>query len=247
MQDILFDILGKQPFILIYAAAVVCSLIRYPRYYDTPLRFFPVLLMYNLLTEILGTRILNDNEWSIVLTDFYYNINWLVYNIYAIIHILYLLYLFHAYLEHPKLRKAIVAGAAFYGVVSIANMFIHDFFNQSQLYAYTLGGLLLIVFSISYLRQEFRKQEVRGLRLHNLLIWISLGTLVFFVGYTPLKIYRSFMDNDPSAALEWIRYAHMGLIYFMYACLLAGFLLMGRMKKPRGSKKPPVRSENQDN
>ena len=246
MQDILFEILGKQPFILIYAGAVVFSLIRYPRYFDTPLRFFPVLLMYNLLTEILGTRILNNNEWSIVLTDFYFNINWLVYNIYAIIHILYLLYIFHAYLEHPKIRRALLAGASLYVAASVANVFIQDFVNQSQLYAYTLGGLLLIVFSLSYLRQEFGKREMRGFRLHNLLIWISLGTLIFFSGYTPLKMYRSYMDNDPTAPIEWIRYAHLALIYSMYACLLAGFLLMGRMKKPMSSQKPPAPAENQE-
>jgi len=233
MSDYLAEILFNKPFLLVYALVLAVSLIRYERYYDTPLRYFPILLMFNLLTEILGMRIIDGRDGRVIFTNFYSNLNWLAYNIHTLAFFLYMFYIYLAYLENPKLRKALFMGVSIYVITSIGNIFIQDFLTESQLWSYVVGVLLVIFFTASYLWQEYQKKEVPGKRLHNLLIWISLGNLVFFVGYAPLKLYRSFWASDLWADNYWIRNAHLVLIYLLHFCLLAGFLLMWRMKRPK--------------
>lgn len=227
------EALINQPFLFIFALVLAVSLIRYKRYYDTPLRYFPVLLMFNVLTEILGMRIIEGKDGSVVYANFYSNLNWVAYNIQTIFFILYILYIYLAYLENPKLRKGLRIGISLYVIVSICNIFIQDFVTQSQLYSYMVGVPLVIFYSAMYIRREFQNKEMAGMMHRNLLLWISLGNLVFFMGYAPLKIYRSFWASDLWAEVEWIRNAQLVLIYFLQFCLLAGFLLMGRMKKPK--------------
>ena len=38
----------------LYALTLLVALIKYPKYYSTPLKYFPILLMYTFLTELLG-------------------------------------------------------------------------------------------------------------------------------------------------------------------------------------------------
>ena len=54
MTEILDEIFIKQPYYILYAAVVGVSIWKYPRYYDTPVRYLPILFMYTLLTEIIG-------------------------------------------------------------------------------------------------------------------------------------------------------------------------------------------------
>ena len=237
MRDFLVEILFAEPFLLVYALVLTASLIRYSRYYDTPLRFFPIVLMFNLLTVILGMSILNGKDGSVIFENFNVNLTWLAYNSYTLVFFLYMCHIYLVYLESQKLRKALLIGVCFYVLVSLGNIFIQDFVTQSQLYSYMAGALLMIFFGAAYIVQQNRKKEMKGIHHHNLLWWISLGNLVFFTGYAPLKIHRSFWASDHWAEVVWIRNAQLTLVYFLQFSLLAGFLLMWRMKKPTRSLK----------
>lgn len=237
MPDFLVEILFAEPFVLVYALLLTASLFRYNRYYDTPLRYFPILLMFNLLTVILGMSILDGRDGSVIFENFNVNLNWLAYNSYTLVFFLYMCHVYLVYLESPKLRKALLIGVCFYVIASLGNVFIQDFITQSQLYSYMVGALLIIFFAASYIVQQIRKKEMKGIHHHNLLWWISLGNLVFFTGYAPLKIHRSFWASDHWTGIEWIRTAQLILVYFLQFSLLAGFLLMWRMKKPTRSLK----------
>ena len=226
------EIFWNQPFLLLYAGVVVVSLIKYRKYFDTPLRFFPVVLMYNLLTEILGVLVFTSSQWSIVLKELYYNNNWLIYNIYAILYFLYFLFVYRAYMQNEGVKTGLRFGIVAYFLIAVVNFFLQDFVTETQLYSYMAGGLLILVASGAYLVQEFGKNETRGLRKNNLLNWLSLGNFIFYLGYLPIKYVRSEIADFALPNFAWIRYFHLGLIYVMYGCFLVGFLIMGTMKKP---------------
>lgn len=66
----------------------------------------------------------------------------------------------------------------------------------------------------------------------SLLVWLSSGVLLFQVGYTPIKFLRYLMVEEPLAPMAWVRPVHLGLIHLMYALLIAGLLVMKKMKLP---------------
>ena len=230
MDAILNQLFFQQPFILLYAVVVGVSIWKFPKYYDSPLRFLPVLLMYTLLTEIAGAVLRDDEAYSLLLKEFYFNNNWLIYNIYNFVFFAYILYVYHAYFRSARWRKLAGWGAALFFLTSVVNAFLQDFFTVSQLYAYGLGGLLMIVFSGKYLAQEYpRRREVPFWR--NLLVWISGGIFVFYLGYLPVKYLRYGIAYQLLDPIPYITEVHTTLIMLMYGAFLAGFLLMARMRK----------------
>ena len=228
-----FQSFWKEPFLILYVIVVAASLWRYKKYYDTPLRYLPILLMYTLLTELVGTIIRDNAEYSIHLTEFYYNNNWLIFNIYSLIFFFYFLYLYRTYLKAPFWKSLSWIGTGMFILASGINALIDDFRIFSQIYAYTVGALMLIVLSWAYLRQQYRKRNLMPLK-SNLLVWISAGVLLFHVGYLPIKYIRSGVAKLEmvQSMLSLIRPIHLGLIVCMYGCFLIGFLLMRRMKQP---------------
>lgn len=225
-------VIWQEPFLILYLLVVVASLWKYPRYYDTPLRYLPILLMYTLLTEVMGVIIRDDPNFSINLSEFYYNNNWLIFNIYNLIFFLYFGYVYGLYLTGSVWKKTARAGLVLFIAASLINAFMEDFRVFSQLYAYTVGGILMIVLAWAYLRQQYRLRQ--RIPLHsNLLVWISLGILVFYMGYLPIKYIRSLAAKLELVSMpELIRPLHLGLILFMYGCFLMGLLRLHRMKKP---------------
>ena len=227
------ELVVSRPFLLLYAIVVTLSLVKYKKYFDTPLGFLPVLLMYTLLTEILGWITLTNPDWSLLLREYYYNNNWIIYNIYAIIFFLYFGYVYHQYLRSRLQRKLVLAGLSAYVAAVIINLFFEDFTTQTQLYSYAVGGALMVMAAGCYLHQELQNPETQGTRRRNLLLWLSAGIAVFYAGYVPIKFIRAFIASIQAVQSEWIKGMHLGLIYFMYGCFLVGLMLMGRMKKPQ--------------
>jgi len=64
----------------LYAVALLMALIRYPKYYSSPLKYFPVLLMYTFLTELLGYFTKNYEVFHISIFTTIVNHNVIIYN-----------------------------------------------------------------------------------------------------------------------------------------------------------------------
>lgn len=225
LVDILQWILDNS-YMILYFVTVGIALYRYPRYYDTPLKFFPILLMYTFLNEVLGKIIFLNEDISLVLGPIFYN-NWIIYNIYNLIFYLYFYYIFRNYIKNEQDRKLILAGGIILLITSVINVFFQDFTYESQVYAYILGGVFLIICVILHARQQY---QIKGkwFNQYNLLSWISLGLLVFYCGYIPIKIIRHYNALVGIYESPAIRIIHIVLILFMNVCFILGFLKMRR-------------------
>lgn len=213
-------------FMILYAITVGVAVWRYPRYYDTPLKFFPILLMYTFLNELLGEIIYDYDEVSLILGPIFYN-NWIIYNIYNIIFYLYFYYIFWSYVKDESCRKLIIAGAIIFLTTSFLNLFFQDFTYEPQIYAYVVGGLVLIICIVLYALQ-LHKLTGKWFVQHNLISWLSLGLLVFYCCYIPIKILRQYNAIEGIAENPLIRKIHIVLILFMNACFILGFIKMSR-------------------
>ncbi|MEM7381814.1 MAG: hypothetical protein AAF361_11535 [Bacteroidota bacterium] len=223
------DTLLENSYIPMYGLALVLALIRYPKFFDTPLKFFPILLMYTFLNEILGTIISSNDQYSFVFNDFYADYNMVIYNIYNVVFFAYFIYVFRAYLPQGKPKKILLICGALFLLVSLLNPVFQDFMIEAQIGIYVVGALVLITGIIFYF-VDLQKNTGRWFHRKDLMSWIGLGMLIFYTGYLPIKIYRHFATIHQVTEPSYIRKIQLTLILLMYLCIIVGFVMMRRRK-----------------
>ena len=200
---------------------------RYPKYFDTILKYLPILFLYTFLNELLGRLIRNYSQFSLISDELYSDYNWLIFNIYTIIFNLYFYYIFWCKIENKLDKKVIYWGAILFAVVSIVNAYIQNFNMIPQVYGYVFGGLVLIYCLISYFKKFFSIPK-KFTTKEDILFWLSVGLLIFYVGYLPLKVIRYMNTMEGAASPLVIKRTHLLLIIASYTCIIVGFI---RMKK----------------
>lgn len=210
-------------FYILYGITLALAVIKYPKYFDSVLKYFPILIAYTLLNEILGWYILKHEDFQIVYVKGSDINNSFVYNIFDIVFFLYFFYVYWKSIQNIG-HKIIIknAGIAFI-LISIVNPFFENFWLLPQIYALTLGSNVLMICSILYLVKE--KESISKNR--NLLFWISIGLLIFYPVYPVIMIIGLKNDELYSNLVGTI---HRALIAGMYICFIVGFLRVKRFR-----------------
>ena len=222
-------LLLKYPFLPVYLFTVIVALWRYPRYFDTPMRYFPVLLMYTLATEILGVMTIEYNEISLFVNDLFRNYNWLIYNIYLILFTLYFLHVYYQVIQKTSHRRLILIAAGGFLFFCALNPLFQSFRYEMQLASYLAGSAVLVVASVLYLIHR-RARSGRWFADRDLLSWVSVGLAIFYAGFIPLTVIRNFNSLYQLLDPIIIRILLQGLIMVMYGCIIVGFLRMRSLR-----------------
>ena len=226
MNQGVFDILFDNYFMALYAVALVLSIIRYRRYFESLLKYLPILIGYTLISESLGYFIRENDDLQIVYLEGYSFYNQLIFNIFDIIFFLYFFYVYRNAVSEIKYKKWIKYGAFLFIACTLINPFFQDFLLYPQLLASTVGSAVLICSIVLYFLDL--KQNTNMPNHNNLLFWISLGLLIFYTFY-PLILLIGFFDYDLYQKLH-LRTIHHLLIVVMYSCFILGFILMRRIR-----------------
>ncbi len=213
-------------YIPLYAVTLMVALWRYPKYFDTPLRFLPILFLYTFLNELLGHLIASDEYIALIFSDLADNN--IIYNVYTIISYLYFFYIFRSFSRDDSFRKNIVYGGLIFLTSCVINVFFQSFTTNSQTWAYVVGACILLYCTVSYLWHFFSIPEKFTLK-QNIIFWISLGITLFYLGYLPIKILRFY--NPPNLYNESpvVKIMHLSLIFVTYTIFIVGFI---RMRRP---------------
>lgn len=211
--------------ILLYLATILVSLYTYKKYFDTSLKYFPILLMYVLLTEILGLIIRLDPKMNPFITGLYSNYNYIIYYIYHFIYLGYFYYVFWQNINSEKVKRSIAYGFITYLIIALLNASFRSIINERQLFSDTFGSLLLIFCAIFFIYENKSNPEL----FRRLLFWISLGIIIFQLVYFPINIVYSYITKENEALYYQLRPFHEAVFYTMYGCFITGFLLL----KPR--------------
>ncbi len=209
-----------------YAITVVIALWRYPKYFDTVFKYFPVLLMYTFITELAGNIIREYGEYDLVLSDLLDYNNWVIYNIYNIIFFLYFYYVYYTTIRDARMKTKIKIGAIIYLLSTSLNPFIANFTTEFQMISYVTGALVLIMSILLYF-SYIRAVTGRWFINSNLLCWISIGMFIFYSGYLPV-IFLGHLEIVGSENYWILRRFHLLLIPTMYTCFIIGFIRMSR-------------------
>lgn len=209
--------------------ALVISLIRYRYYYDSVLKYFPLLIAYTLLTEILGLIVRDFESFQIIYEENYHFANYIVFNIYDVVFFLYFYSLFWRVVKDTTSKRIIKYGALVYIISTMINPFFQNVLIFPQIYASTLGSIILIIAIFLYY-QEIRTQKENK---YNLLAWICAGLLVFNLLFPLISLIARF-DYDLYQKL-YFKQIHYIIIVIMYSCFILGFILMRRTRSPENN------------
>jgi len=205
------DTFLNNAYIPITGLSAMTAILCFFKYKETVLRYFPIILLYTFLSESLATYLLGYPDNTV-----------LIYNIYNIIFFLFFYYVFWSFVQRTRYKKAIVFCIGVFLIACIINPFFQNFIFISQLIIYVIGGLLLISCIILYFIEILYTSNVMRIQ-QDLLFWISVGLLIFYVGYIPIKLIRFFFTtaND---SLPFLRSLQLLLILIMHSSFIIGFL-----------------------
>ncbi|MEQ8418612.1 MAG: hypothetical protein RIB64_01305 [Arenibacter algicola] len=211
----------------LYALTLLVALIKYPKYYTTPLKYFPILLMYTFLTELLGYFTKHYEVFHISIFSSFIRHNVIIYNIYNLVFFSYFFYVYWSYIDHKKYKKYIIFAAIFYLLVSLINPFFQSFKLESQVYSYLAGAFAILICIILFFMEHRNSSKKLDYRFTGIK-WISIGLLIFYLGYAPIKASRFYNYTYQLNEYVHIRRIHLSLIVLMYICFIIGFLRMKR-------------------
>lgn len=211
----------------LYAVTLLVALIKYPKYYTTPLKYFPILLMYTFLTELLGYFTKHYEVFHISIFSSFIRHNVIIYNIYNLVFFSYFFYVYWSYIDHKKYKKYIIFAAIFYLLVSLINPFFQSFKLESQVYSYLAGAFAILICIILFFMEHRNSSKKLDYRFTGIK-WISIGLLIFYLGYAPIKASRFYNYTYQLNEYVHIRRIHLSLIVLMYICFIIGFLRMKR-------------------
>ena len=220
------EVIRENYFLIFYALALLLALGQYRKYFDSLLKYFPMIIAYTLISEILGTVVRDYENIQIVYLEGYSFYNQLIFNIFDIVFFLYFFYVYRNAVSEKKYKKWIIYGAILFIACSLINPFYQDFLLYPQMIASSIGSLVLAVCTILYFLKLKSKTNIPYHR--NLLFWISLGLLIFYSFY-PLILTVGYFNYELYQKLH-ARTIHHFLIAMMYSCFILGFILMRRIR-----------------
>jgi hypothetical protein len=212
---------------LLYAAALALSVIRYRWYYDSVLRYLPIIIAYALLGELLGYLISEVDSFQIVYKEGFSNYNSLIFNIFDIVFYLYFFYVFSKTFQKQGHKKFVRYGTVLFLVASSIDPFFHDPILYPQYFAIVVGSIVLVGSGLLYLGElKTRKGKIPPQR--NLMFWICVGLIGFHTLY-PILMTTGLLNTELYLKLQLRRLLHIA-IAFMYGSFIIGFVRMqGRL------------------
>lgn len=185
------------------------SLYYLPFYKKTFLRFFPVFLFIVFMVEITGRFILYPN----------YSPQWL-YNFLNLLNFLFFYGVFYHYVSKANYLKLILYSVGIFMVSVLVNSLYKNFFKEAQLLSYIVGACLLIFCIILYYIEILNSPKILNVT-RELLFWISVGLLLFYVGYIPIKVTRTFFISEYNV-YPTLQRVHFALVIIMNVCFIIG-------------------------
>ncbi len=220
----MLEFLKYNHFFLFYVLAMVYSLVKYRYYFDSVLKYFPIIIGYTLLSEILGLLIRDNENFQLIYAEGYSYYNQMIFNIFDIVFFLYFLYVFWNSISKNSIKKIIKYGSLVFITVSVVNTFLQDIMLTPQILTVIVGSILIVACSIVYL---FQVIKINGHSYRSdLLFWISVGLVVFYTFYPILLSIgvwnEAYYENYKIYSLLQI------LISAMYLCFIIGFIVTKR-------------------
>jgi hypothetical protein len=213
--------LKENYFMIGYAVTLMVSLVTYRKYYDTALKYFPIIIAYTFFNEILGFLVRNYDDISFFKNLKYSNVNEIIYNIYAVIFFAFFYHVYWRLIKNTTYKKWVVIAALItlfaYGI----SLIFQNPIETNLFFAIAIGSWALVFCVILYYYDKLLQHQ-HLLQPHNLMFWVSLSLLIFYSIF-PFLYLIGYTDYETWAEYN-LRSVLRALIVIMYGFLIIGFL-----------------------
>lgn len=226
MSEDLIRIFKEHYYIPLYLLTWIISVIRYRSFFDTPLKFFPMLIIYTFFTELLGYFIKYSNEFQFFSDSRYNWHNVVIYNVYQLVFFLFFFTVYKKILSGNRIKKLIFYLTLVSTLSYLINAIALNPLHNQMTYAHIVGSIMMVYILVRYFQQLFKTGDFRTLKF-NLLFWISIGLLIFYVAFPLIMI--SYKLKVGIQIQVYFRPILIISILLMYGFIILG-LLIGKRK-----------------
>lgn len=191
-------------------SAIIGTIFLY-KYKDTLLKYFLVLLWYTAINDVLG----------MYLREYITNYNGFIYNIYYVVNFSYLFVLYKNHVSKTTYKKSILVFLILYILSTIIYGFFENYKVHFQSVPYIIASFLLIISIIFYFIEILNSEKVLVTN-KNLLFWISIGFLIYYVGNIPFRILRNYYEYLTDAVVLFL--VNFTLTVIKNICFIIGFI-----------------------
>jgi len=197
-----------------FATAILGTIFFY-KYKKTGLKYFIFLIWYIVINEYIG----------IYYTANISTHNVIIYNIYSVINFTFFLLLYRHFIINKKHKKWILVFLLTYLIIFVINGFFENYMTNSQSLPYIIAASFVIISITLYFIQLLNSENVLHVR-KNLLFWISIGLLLYFVGNIPFRILRNYYASAGENPQDYSMLFSLNLILviIMNICFIIGFI-----------------------
>ncbi|RIV72157.1 hypothetical protein [Flagellimonas aequoris] len=218
----LYKFITEQYFLPFYLIVWLVAVARYRTFFDTPLKYHPIYLMYTFLTELLGYLVKHTDEFQFFSEKKYDWHNVIIFNIYSVIAFSFFFYIYWKVLKSRKHKKWVVYGTIISMLSYVVSLFFQDPLHMNLYYADLIASMILL-FDISLYVKEKKSEEGAYPVKHNLMFWTTLGLAVFHAIF-PYLFLIAYEAPEVWAQYQ-LREVLKVLIVFMYGTFMIGALL----------------------
>lgn len=176
MWDVYVELIKNNFPVFFYLVTFFYALKYYRKYFDTILKYFPLLLAYTLLNELLGHLIRYSNTFALFQDRTVEND--IIYNVYDLFYFGFYFYVFWHLVPSQKIKKQIQYLSAAVLLSYIINSIFQNPLEISLYYAYALASYVLVLILVQYLSQ-LQSYQGPSSKQHNLMYWIAIGLIIF--------------------------------------------------------------------
>jgi hypothetical protein len=211
----------EEYFLIVYCVTLIIAIFSYRKYFDTPLKYFPIIIAYTLFNELLGYFIRYNEDFTFFAKKELLAANDLIYNIYNIIFYTFFFWIFWQLTKAKKNKRLVTIGITISFISYFLSLFYQDPTKILLFYASSISGIILFLFVILYLSESKSDWDWKTQK-YNLMFWTSLGLGVFHL-FFPVLILIGFLSYETWEELHFRTILKI-LIILMYFLFSIGFI-----------------------
>ena len=214
------EFLYQSYFVIFNALALLISLKTYSKYFDTVLKYLPIILAYTLLNEILGYFLLYYPSFRVFMDFDDSQTNHIIYNLFDLVFFPYFYYVYYNLITHPRFKKIIAIGGGVMVCSYLVNAYFQNPMNYGLYIAYAIASLILILCIAFYFWEKYIQHNTIWQK-YNLAFWVSLGLLPLY-SISPALLLISYYNSKIWYEFEFQFILH-SLIILMDILFIIGF------------------------
>lgn len=195
----------------------ICAMINYKLFKGNILQFFPILYLYITSTELYAHFFQQNN-----------NVLW--YNILALVQYVLLFALYYKQAERVWERRI-----HFVSLMIYLSVFIWDY-TQAPIHLvpyvnnFIVGAFLVLISIVLYFVDVLNAKYVYLVE-NDIVFWISVSNLLFFVGYLPIRL-TSILLSENNNSFEMLFITQLMLVIITNSIAIFGILWIRRKLQP---------------